>query len=87
MTDDVLDSHFRLANEPKEIAIAHLMTVKQGREPAEFSVREKLCLSAGGTSDSGDYPYKAAVMELCGVVEKPTMLDKLDCLGAVLYSL
>ena len=72
---------FRLASEPKEIAIAHMMTIKEGREPAEFSVRQKLCLPSNNAGDNNDYPYKAAVVELCQVVDKPTMLDKLDCLG------
>ena len=74
---------FRLASEPKEIAIAHLMTMKEGSKPADFSVREKLCLPPNSSCDDNDYPYKAAVVELCQVVEKPTMLEKLDCLGKV----
>ena len=80
MINLIIKSVSRLANEPKEIAIAHMMTLKQGRLPADFSVRQKLCLSSDA-SDNSDFPYQAAVAELCRVVEKPTMLDKLDCLG------
>lgn len=57
------------------------MTMKQNKEPEVFSVRQKLCLSPSTVSDNGDYPYKSAVEELCRLVEKPTMLEKLDCLG------
>ena len=57
------------------------MTIKEGSKPADFSVREKLCLPPNSSCDDNDYPYKAAVLELCQVVEKPTMLEKLDCLG------
>ena len=76
-------SFFRLASEPKEIAIAHLMTIKEGSKPADFSVRKKLCLPPNSSCDDNDYPYKVAVLELSQVVEKPTMLEKLDCLGKV----
>ncbi|XP_053401442.1 VPS9 domain-containing protein 1-like [Mercenaria mercenaria] len=63
---------FRLANEPKEIALAFIMTENQSCTPETFAVREKLCL--------GDYPYQSAVTELEGVIQCHTMLEKLDCL-------
>lgn len=63
---------FRLANEPKELAIASIMTQHQTSTPEDFNVREILCL--------GTYPYQSAVRDLVAVTQCETMLEKLDFL-------
>lgn len=69
---------FRLANEPKEIALAYIMTENQSCTPETFAVREKLWL--GPEEGSSNYPYQTVVTELLKTIQHQTMLEKLDCL-------
>ncbi|KAK3610358.1 hypothetical protein CHS0354_008632 [Potamilus streckersoni] len=73
-------SLLRLAYEPKEIALAHVMTKKLNSVPRDFGVRGKLCLMREGGHDVGSYPYEDAVMELRNIADCHTMLSKLECL-------
>ncbi|KAL4235268.1 VPS9 domain-containing protein 1 [Mactra antiquata] len=69
---------FRLANEPKEVSLAYIMTMTRDNKPESFGVRDKLCLH--GNDRSTDQPYQSAVIELLSICQCQTMLGKLDCL-------
>ncbi|KAL3860222.1 hypothetical protein ACJMK2_010377 [Sinanodonta woodiana] len=71
---------FRLAYEPKEIALARVMTKKLNSVPGDFGVRGELCLMRESRHDVGSYPYEDAVMELRNIADCNTMMSKLECL-------
>ncbi|XP_060074197.1 VPS9 domain-containing protein 1-like [Ylistrum balloti] len=71
---------YRLANEPKEIAVAYVMTRHQHSRPQDFNVSKKLCLDQGTSDQTDNYPYRPAVVELQAIATQCTLLDKLECL-------
>ncbi|VDI20175.1 Hypothetical predicted protein [Mytilus galloprovincialis] len=65
---------FRLANEPKELTLAYVMTERQTCLPADCSVKLKLQMT------DCEEPYNIAVKHLKMFPNQQTLLDKLECL-------
>ncbi|CAG2252841.1 unnamed protein product [Mytilus edulis] len=65
---------FRLANEPKELTLAYVMTERQTCLPADCSVKLKLQMI------DCEEPYNIAVKHLKMFPNQQTLLDKLECL-------
>ncbi|XP_033755082.1 VPS9 domain-containing protein 1-like [Pecten maximus] len=71
---------YRLANEPKERAVAYVMTRHQHSGPKDFNVSKKLRLDQGTSDQENNYPYHPAVAQLQAITTQCTLLDKLECL-------
>lgn len=72
-------SNCRLANEPKELTLAYVMTERQTCLPVDCSVKLKLQMT------DCEEPYNIAVKHLKMFPNQQTLLDKLECLGKYIY--
>ena len=70
-----------MANEPKEISLAYIMTENISCSPSTFQVRGELCLTGTPGETCDGYPYDSAIEELRGITQCSSMLEKLDYLG------
>jgi len=65
----------RLANEPKELALAYVMTDRMTCRPQDCNVKVKLQMT------DYDKPYDTVVTHLKTLPQQQTLLSKLECLG------
>ncbi|XP_064610731.1 VPS9 domain-containing protein 1-like [Liolophura sinensis] len=75
---------FRLANLPKEHALAEVMSKYHSVSPKDVGVRPKLCLTLPpGENEENYLPYRPAITELRRVSDSFSPLNKLECLVRV----
>lgn len=69
---------YRIVNHEEELKAAKMMTQHLKATPRDLGISPELCLEESSTADN--YPYKAAVLELCSVKNYTAPLLKMECL-------
>lgn len=62
-----------------------MMTQHLKATPRDLGISPEVCLEESSTADN--YPYKAAVLELCSVKNYTAPLLKMECLGKSLWKI